>query len=943
MSSPVRFAAFGPFRLFPAERRLVLNDRQVALGSRAIDLLVVLLEQAGSVVSQQELLARVWPGITVEPSSLRVHIRSLRKALDGEAGGRSWIVNSAGRGYSFAGRVTWHDPAGDTPPASPISPQRATGLPRRPARILGRDADIAEISRLLALRRFVTIHGPGGIGKTTVALAIAHDRLGSFEDGVFFLDLGLRSPHDNLAEVVAATLGLMVQSSDPLGSILEHLRHRQVLLVLDCCEHMIDAAARLAEAVVHEAPQASVLATSREILRADGEHVHGLASLAAPPRGATIRSDRLLAYPATQLFLERVAAGGYRASISDSEAEVVADICRKVDGIALALELVAGRIGTHGLQGTADLLDSRLKLLWRGRRTALPRHQTLHATLDWSHSLIGDRERTVLRRLSAFVGPFVLEAAQAVAADDALDATEVAAHLAELASKSLVAVDTSDGKTRYRLLDTTRAYAHSKLVAAGEADEVARKHARYYAELLRHFVVHEHRIGEYGPEHLANIRAGLEWCFSATGDRELAVKLTNAATRLFREFSLLGECRQWCERALALLDEPMRGTYWELNLHSSLGYCLMFTAGNSERVRSAFEDGLGIARTIADPYFLFRLLANLHMHHRSKGEVDRLLEIAKQAEAVALDFQEPTAIMAANVMLGVSHHLTGDLAAAHDALSASLELRPDPYRFTTNYLGFHQDGKIVLARTLWLQGFPGQALALLHEVEAENRSDPVTACLNLVWATTILLWTGRLKKAEAYVERLIQIAAENSLLPYRTVGIGFRGELRVRGGDTRPGLALLRESLADLRAARCDLFAPWLGRAAAEGLAALGQLDLALAQLDEAIAAAGRGGGTCGRPELLRVRGEILLQAGNERAAEHAFRESMGLARRTAALSWQLRSATSLARLLAQQARISAARTILANTYSRFREGFETADLRTAKSLLDKLDGASTP
>ena len=230
----------------------------------------------------------------------------------------------------------------------------------------------------------MTIHGPGGIGKTTVALAIAHDHLGAFQDGIFFLDLGLRSPHDNVAQVTASSLGLMAESSDPTGSVAEYLRHRQVLLVFDCCEHLIDAVAMLAETIVHEAPRVSVIATSREVLRAEGEHVYSLSSLATPPAGAPTSKERLLDYPASQLFLERVVAGGHRGNMTDREAEAVADICRKVDGIALALELVAGRISAHGFQETAALLDSRLKLHWEGRRTALPRHRTLHATLDWS-------------------------------------------------------------------------------------------------------------------------------------------------------------------------------------------------------------------------------------------------------------------------------------------------------------------------------------------------------------------------------------------------------------------------------------------------------------------------------------------------------------------------------------------------------------------------------
>lgn len=928
MSSSVRFAEFGSFKLFPSERRLLLEDREIAVGSRALDILVVLLEHAGTIVTKQEILARVWSGLNVEESSLRVHIAGLRKALKAEGRVAPYIVNSAGRGYSFAGRVTWHDPAPETLPTRPVSPQRITALPRRPTRIIGRDFDIIEISRLLARRRFVTIHGAGGIGKTTVALAVAHNHLGAFQD-VLFLDLGLRSQHDNLAQIVASSLGVMADSRDPTRSIVKYLQHRSVLLVFDCCEHVIYAAAKLAETIIHEAPHASLLATSREILRAESEHVYTLASLATPPPDLHMNRTQLLEYPASQLFIERAVAAGHRMRMTDGEAETIADICRKVDGIALALELVAGRVGTYGFQQTATLLGGRLKLLWQGRRTALPRHQTLHAALDWSHGLITERERTVLRRLSVFVGPFILAAAQAVVADDALDPTEVAADLAQLAAKSLVVVEISADRAQYRLLDITRAYAQSKLATSGEANAVAHRHAHYYAELLRHFVVHNHRIGEYGPEHLANIRAALEWAFGENGNAELAVKLTNAATRLFREFSLLGECRQWCERALSVIGAPLRGSFWEMNLHSSLAYCSMFTSGDDETSRASFEEGLRLSAAIQDPFFQFRLIANFHMYHRRRGEIGRLLELAREAAALAPALREPTAAVAAQVMLGVSHHLAGDLAACRKALEASCDLRPEPYRYATNYLGFHQDRGLILARTLWLQGFPDLALALLQEEEAAERRDPVTGCLTLIWASTILLWTGNWSKAGAYIDDLIQLAGENSLCPYRTLGIGLRGEVLVRRGEPRDGLPLLREALAGLRACRYELFLPALSCAMAEGLASLGQLDLALAQLAETFASI-EPGRLCNGPELMRVHGEVLLQAGNERAAEQAFRQSLELANRQGALSWCLRSATSLARL----ERLPDARAILIDTYARFSEGFETADLSAARSLL---------
>lgn len=227
-------------------------------------------------------------------------------------------------------------------------------------------------------------------------------------------------------------------------------------------------------------------------------------------------------------------------------------------------------------------------------------------------------------------------------------------------------------------------------------------------------------------------------------------------------------------------------------------------------------------------------------------------------------------------------------------------------------------------------------------MEAEQQSDPVTACLTLIGSTTVLLWTGEWEKADVYIESLLQIANGNTLEPYRMVAIGLRGDLLVRQGDPSTGVRLLRESLAGLRANHYELLVPWLKSTMAEGLAALGQFDLALAQLEETIASIGAAHGAYNGPELLRVYGELLIRAGNERDAEQLFRESLDVADKSAALSWRLRSATSLARLLVQQARSAEARTILSNTYARFEEGFETADLRMARALLGELDSPPT-
>jgi predicted ATPase/DNA-binding winged helix-turn-helix (wHTH) protein len=941
MSSALPCVEFGPFRLFPSQRRLVKQDAHVQLGGRALDLLILLIENAGNIMSKQQLTAQVWPNVTVEESSLRVHIANLRKALGDGRDGANYISNVAGRGYCFVGQVDRRNAALDKFSFDP-PPKRVSGLPRRPARVIGRDDDVRVIAELLALHRFATIHGPGGIGKTTAALAVAYQQIEQFEDGICFLDLALLKALDSVPHTIAASLGLMVQSGDPTLSIIGHLRDRQMLLVLDSCEHVVDSAAAITEAIFQGAARASILVTSREPLRVEGEHVYTLSPLSIPPADRAISVDQLLGYSSARLFLERAVAGGHRRELNDADAQIVGDICRKLDGIALAVELAAGRVSTHGLRETAELLDSRMKLLWQGRRTAMPRHQTLNATLEWSHDLIPDRERIVLRRLSVFVGPFTLEEAQSVAADDHIDRGRVVEALADLVGKSLVFIDTHKELRRYRLLDTTRAYSQVKLAESGEADAIARRHALFYQERLAQSEsaspTAQQTFNSPSTEHVGNIRAALEWSFSETGDAKLGIQLAASTAQLFVGLSLLGECQKWCECALGILDDAMRGSRCELMLLTELGYSLMFTRGNSEQARSALERALEIAEALDDRIYQLRLLSGLHMYDRRIGDIGSLLPTALRAEAIARDLGDLTAIAAAQVMTGVSHHLSGNVTGARTALAASIRLPASFQRVATNFFGFHRDPEVILARTMWLQGFPDQAVETAHAAEILEQEDPVTACLALIWGASVFHWAGDLATAEDYMERLVQHASEHSLSPYRSVGVGLKGDILVRRGELVAGVRLLRESLNELHVEKYGLYTSWLSCALAEGLAAEGHLDQALSLMKEIVPAVGQTA-VYNTPELLRVHGDLLAQAADLRGAESCFLQSLTIAENQRALSWRLRTATSFARLLVRQDRPPEALAILAEAYAHFTEGFETADLRRARVLLDELGG----
>src|SRR5258708_2680841 len=455
---------FGPFKLFVTERLLRKGDEALPIGGRALHRSTALVERAGEVIGHKQLIARVWPGVTVEEANLRVHIAALRKALGDGLNGARYISNVAGRGYCFVAAVVRYDVERALPQthaADIASPTQK--LPARLSRMIGRDQTVCQLLAKLMTCRFVSIVGPGGVGKTTVAVAVAHALTEDFHGAFFFVDLGALADARLVPTTIASALGFVTQVEDPMLGLLGFLGDRKVLLVLDNCEHVVDAAAQLAERVVNEAPQTHILATTREALRAEGEHVHMLHSLETPADNPGLPASEALRYPAVQLFMERALAGGYHSELSDAEAPIVANICRRLDGMALAIELAASRVGSLGIGGTAELLDNRFKVIWQGRRTALPRHQTLKSMLDWSYNLLSDLEKRVLCRLSIFVGDFTIKAACEVAAEEEVDEALVTLAVTRLLEKSLISTTHFQRSTYYRLLTTTRAYALIKL------------------------------------------------------------------------------------------------------------------------------------------------------------------------------------------------------------------------------------------------------------------------------------------------------------------------------------------------------------------------------------------------------------------------------------------------------------------------------------------------
>ena len=941
--------SFGPFRLLAAQRLLLEGDKSVRLGSRAFDILAALIERAGEVVGKEELIARAWPQTFVEESNLKIQVCALRRALGDGQGGHRYIITVPGRGYNFVAPLRHEEPA-EAALLSTIAPA-TTGMHNLPfamTRMVGREEAVATLTSRLSRERLLTIVGPGGIGKTTVALAVAERVMVDYEHGVWLVDLApLGDPH-LVPSTVATVLGLEVHTENPLPGLIAALRDRRMLLLLDNCEHVIDTAASLAVAVVSGAPRVNILATSREPLRVAGERERRLEPLGCPPTSSGMTAAEAAAFPAVQLFVERVTAVVEDFALTDANASAVVEICRRLDGLPLAIEFAAPRVAVLGVGGLAARLDHSLPLLGMRRRASTARHQTMRAVVDWSYRLLSEEEQSFLRALGIFAGGFTVEAAAAVALDPTKTRIDAIDRLADLTAKSLVVADVSATRPWFRLVETTRAYALERLAESGERERIAHRHTEYYRNLFeRAEAASEMRpadewLADYARE-IDNLRTALDWGFLPGSDGSIGVALTAAAVPLWMRLSLPEECRGRAERALAALGAgASRDARHEMKLHAAVGASLIYSKGaTSPEASMAYTRSLEIAESLDDAEYRLRALWGLYTYHNVSGRYLVALELAQRFHALAAERPDPNDRLTGEGMIGVAQHFLGDLPSARRHLEDVLVgyVTPDQ---TSHIVRFQTDQRVVmrvfLARVLWLQGFPDQATraagSTVEDAHAANHT--ISLCQALAHAACPLaLLTGDLAAAEHYSTMLLDHSTRFALAFWRAWGRSFQGILVIQRGDVITGLRLLRAGFDEIGEAGFAIFrliailmAEALGRAGhvAEGLAALARAECTEQRYTMA--------------ELMRVKGELLLLQDTPAAAaatEDHFRQALKEARQQGALSWELRAATSLARWLRDRGRSADAVEALRPVYDRFTEGFATSDLILSKQLLDEL------
>ena len=929
--------AFGTFRLLRSQQLLLEADRPVSVGSRALALLVALVERAGEVVSKEELIAKVWPETHVEEGNLRVHMAALRRALGDGQGGNRYVTTIPGRGYSFVAPVTIRDPERHL--AQKSSAHRH--LPAPVPGMVGRADAVASLAAQMPQRRFVTLVGPGGIGKTTVAIAVAHKLSDQYSDGIAFIDFVPLSDPLLLASKLASVLALSIHSDEPLSGLVAYLRTKNLLLVLDNCEHVIESAATLAEEIYKNAPGVHLLATSREPLRATGERVHRLAPLESAPASTNLTAAEALTFAGIQLFVDRAAAASNEFQLTDADAPMVADLCRRLDGIPLAIELAAGRVDAFGLRGLSERLDDRFRLLTGGRRTALPRHQTLGATLDWSYEILPEKERTVLRQLGVFPGDFSLEAAAAVSTDP--QPAQFVDHLAILITKSLVTTDLTGKFPRYRLLETTRLYCLEKLTQSGEHGGLARRHAEYCRDLFAQALAEcdsrpkDQWLAQYAPE-IDNLRAALDWAFALNGDPELGVALTISGVPLWAQLSLVAECRRRVEHALAHTTDARS----RMRLSAALGWSLTFSAGTAREIRSAWSTALELAEQFDDKNVRFGAMWGLWVDRLNNGAFREAYQMARKFAAIVERSQDSIDPVMADRLLGKTHYFLGEQREARKHLALMFD-RYIPSEHQTRITRFQFDQGVTAryfqARVLWLLGFADQAMQTVESNIEEARSKGHALTLSSALgqgACPIALFTGDLGAAERFGEMLLEHSQRHSLHLWHGWARCFMGVVQVKRGDVASGLRTLRQELAVIGdGISLPRYLLLLGELAA-CLGQDGQALQALQAIDTAIARCEQREELWCIAELFRVKGELFLLVGAD-GADQCFSRSRDWAQRQGTLSWELRAAMSLARLQRARGHVAEARAILEEVYGRFSEGFDTVDLKNAKDLIADL------
>jgi predicted ATPase/DNA-binding winged helix-turn-helix (wHTH) protein len=733
----------GPFRLDAEAGVLSRAGVPMPLGPRAVAVLAALVTRANEYLPKAGLMDAAWPGLVVEEGNLAVQISGIRRVLGQVAGGERWVETLARRGYRFVGPV---ERLPDASQQSDDAQRARTNLPESRTSFVGRERELVEIKRLLPTTRLLTVVGTGGIGKTRLAQQLAAEVMDAYREGVWFVDLAPLADPMRVPASVAHVLGAREMAGKSLLETLCSLaKDQQLLLVLDNCEHLLAGCAQLADAMLRGTSAPTIIATSREALRVAGEQIYPLSPLSLPDPQASV--ETMAGSEAVQLFVDRAQRTQPGFELTEGRAPAIAQLCVHLDGIPLALELAAARLRALSVEQINARLNQRFKLLTEGSSTALPRQQTLRGTLDWSYGLLAEQERTVLRRLTIFSGGFSLEAAQSVASDDSIDEFAVTDMLSHLVASSLVGADTSGVRARYRLLETTRAYALEKLCDAEEEALIRRRHAQYFRALFEAapddwlLMSDAEWRGLYLPE-IDNVRAALDWALGAGDDSATAVALAGGSGPIWSTLSL------WAEGAQRLASVAARGESHgpavdQARLWHWLG---VLSDAAPDQALTRYERALDLYRRTGDALGVALTLVRIARVLAQQGRLGASESLLTEAFPALLDANRPKALGMYFTNLGYLKLLGGEPAVAKGHYETSLSY----YRESgSEYAVLAHLGE--LGDVNWALGDLDAAVSMLLEYVGMMRRSPMSRKSSLGYALGNLagLFTERGELEEA--------------------------------------------------------------------------------------------------------------------------------------------------------------------------------------------------
>jgi predicted ATPase/DNA-binding winged helix-turn-helix (wHTH) protein len=923
---------FGPFELLVRRQLLVHADAPVRVGSRALAILTVLLDGAGDVVSKERLMAAAWPSTFVDESNLKVNIAQLRRALASNDPAREYIACVPGRGYRF------------------VAPIYRTGLEAKglPPRIplVGREDDSAAVQECLRKGAVVTIVGTGGVGKTALATAVAHAVAADYPDGIFFIDLAKISAADFIPAGLAFELGLRTIGEDPLAEVIGALEEQRRLLLIDNCEHLVPSVSGMIERLSTNLEGVRILATSREPLRIRAEHVYRLNPLKSDPRISPTASEALV-YPAVELFVRRAfERAGYKPS--DADAPDLAEICRRLDGIPLAIELAATRIGELTPAQLLKMLDDRFKILARGPCTAPQRQQTLLAALDWSYNLLSESEATFLRSLSVFAGAFNIESAIAVAPNNALPETAIAI-LSALAAKSFLIVDWQEGAVTYRLLETMRAYLSDQLRLNGEDNDAKYRHATFMCTLLERAGKPSAIVGAQDwhakfDRCLEDTRSAVAWALSSDEHVFLGIRLVAAALPLWSELSLLGECRETSERALARLDAvPAPDQQVRARLLLGLAIASAYASDDADAHRCAWIDALQAAQAIDDADVLAQALAGLARCEMLTGRHTDALRRVRELCSLANRLENGWAKDEGEVLLAHCEIYKAQFQKALSRLERLAERQARNqllFRRGMQQVAPHLQLGVVFAATLWLIGSPARAASVADAAvrDAQQIGHQQSLCEILAkGAALVALWNGHIERATRYASEFARLVRFYRLAIWKPVSLCLDTVVACAAGK-QVGVEKLVAASDAMLGLPPSLIRPIYLVMVAEELATRGQLVEARRSINAARARVRASQGEHWTiPELLRVEASLAVSSGDVRAAEGLLLQSLAFANKAGAKGWSLRTAVNLAQLRRDVGREREAVAILGPALAQVVDGSGTKDFEEATGLLLQL------